>query len=381
MEFHLGDSWPVARCGLHVESICPPTGVQASSSRAAAATEPHVPIIEAMRERATIRDVAALAGVSSATVSYVLNGKGGVGAATAERVRTAVAELDYRPNAAARSLTTRKTGLVGVVLGNGCGHPGLTLTFFGQVLEAISRRLPEQGYEALLVGPTDLDVPGRVDGAILVGVSEDDPIVRELAAEEVPCVGVDFETAAMHCGYVGSDNDAGVRLVLCHLCALGHRRIAHIAGSLETLAGTERLAAFRREAETLGLEVPAEYVRLGDFSSESGYREAQALVALPDPPTAIVAASDLMALAAFQAVRDLGIEPGQDVAVVGFDDLEAAGLSYPRLTTVRQDRDALGAEAAGTVVEMIEHPEASPPRKLLPVELVVRASSGERVAA
>jgi DNA-binding LacI/PurR family transcriptional regulator len=352
-----------------------------SSSRAAPTREQHAPIIEAMRERATIRDVAARAGVSSATVSYVLNGKGGVGAATAERVRAAAAELDYRPNAAARSLTTRKTGLVGVVLGNGCGHPGLTLTFFGQVLEAISRRLPAQGYEALLVGPTDLDVPGRVDGAILVGVSEDDPIVRELADEEVPCVGVDFETAAMACGYVGSDNDQGVRLVLWHLCALGHRRIAHIAGSLETLAGTERLAAFRREAETLGLHVPDEYVRLGDFSSESGYRGAQALVALPHPPTAIVAASDLMALAAFQAVRDLGSEPGRDVAVVGFDDLEAAGLSHPRLTTVRQDRDALGAEAAGTVVEMIEHPEASPPRKLLPVELVVRASSGERVAA
>jgi DNA-binding LacI/PurR family transcriptional regulator len=88
-----------------------------------------------------------------------------------------------------------------------------------------------------------------------------------------------------------------------------------------------------------------------------------------------------MALAALQAVRDFGVEPARDVAVVGFDDLEAAGLSYPRLTTVRQDRDALGAEAAVTVVEMIQHPESSPPRKLLPVELVVRASSGERVAA
>jgi len=334
-----------------------------------------------VKDRATIRDVAARAGVSSATVSYVLNGKSGVGAPTAERVRAAAAALGYRPNAAARSLTTRRTGLVGVVLGNGCGHPGLTTTFFGQVLESISRRLPEQGYEALLVGPADLDVPGRVDGAILVGVGGDDPIVRGLADAEVPCVGVDFETDVLPCGYVSSDNAEGVRLVLRHLHARGHRRIATIAGSLETLAGVERLAAFRREADALGLDVPAEYVRVGDFSSASGYREAQALVALPVRPTAIVAASDLMALAAFQAVRDTGLEPGRDLAVVGFDDLEAAGLSHPRLTTVRQDRDALGAEAAGSVVEMIEHPDGSPPRKLVPVELVVRDSSSVRVAA
>ena len=334
-----------------------------------------------VKERATIRDVAARAGVSSATVSYVINDKGGVGVETAERVRAAAAELDFKPNAAARSLATRRTGLVGVVLGNGCGHPGLTLTFFGPVLEAISRRLPERGYEALLVGPADVEVPGRVDGAILVGVGEDDPIMRELAEAEVPCVGVDFETDALPCGYVGSDNDKGVRLVLRHLCALGHRRIATIAGAPQTLAGAERLAAFHREAHALGLDVPSEYVRLGDFSSASGYREAQVLMTLPDPPSAIVAASDLMALAALQAVRDFGFEPGRDVAVVGFDDLEAAGLSHPRLTTVRQNRDALGAQAASAVIEMIEHPDASPPRKLLPVELVVRASSGERVAA
>jgi LacI family transcriptional regulator len=334
-----------------------------------------------VKARATIRDVARRACVSPATVSYVLNGKGGVGAETAERVRVAAADLGYRPNAAARTLSTRTTGLVGVVLGNGCGYPGLTLTFFGHVLEAISRRLPARGYEALLAGPADLDLPGRVDGAILVGVGGDDPILGELADADVPCVGVDFETDALRCGYVGSDNDQGVRLVLRHLYALGHRRIATITGALQTVAGAERLAAFRREAGALGLDVPDEFVRFGDYSAASGYREAQELVMLRERPSAIVAASDMMALAALQAVREFGFEPGRDLAVVGFDDLEAAALSHPRLTTVRQDRNALGAEAAITVVEMIERPHTEPPRKLLPVELVVRASSGERVAA
>ena len=342
-----------------------------------------------VKERATIRDVASRAGVSSATVSYVINGKGGVGTETRERVLAAAAELGFRPDAAARRLATRRTGLVAVVVGNGCGHPGLTLTFFGRVLEAISRHLPESGYEALLLRTDEArpaSSPGpelghRFDGAILVGVGEDDRIIGELATAAVPCVGVDFETDALPCGYIGSDNAEGIDLVMRHLSALGHRRIATISGATRTIAGAERLAAFHREADALGLDLPAEYVRIGDFSSGSGYREAHALMTLPIPPSAIVAASDLMALAALQAVREMGVEPGRDVAVVGFDDLEAAGLSHPRLTTVRQNRDALGAQAASTVIAMIEHPEASPPRKLLPVELVVRASSGERIAA
>ncbi len=334
-----------------------------------------------MKERATIRDVAARAGVSSATVSYVLNGKGGVGVETAERVRAAAVELGYRPNAAARTLSTRRTGLVGIVLGNGCGHAGLTLTFFGRVLEAISRSLLDRGYEALLVDPTDVDVADRVDGVILVGVVDGEPILGELTEANVPCVGVDFETDALRCGYVGSDNLEGVRLVLRHLHSLGHRRIATITGALATMPAAERLAAFRQEAEALGLDVPKGYVRFGDYSAASGYREAQVLVALAQPPTAIVAASDLMALAALQAVRDFGAEPGRDIAVVGWDDLEAASLSHPRLTTVRQDRDALGVAAAGALLEMIERAGHEPPRRLLPVELVVRASSGALVAA
>jgi LacI family transcriptional regulator len=334
-----------------------------------------------MRERATIRDVAARARVSTATVSYVLNGKGGVGPETAARVRAAAAELGFRPNATARSLATRRTGLVGVVVGDNCGHPGLTLMFFGPVVEAISRRLPDHGYEALLVGPAELEMADRVDGAILVGVGEDDPVLRELAEAKVPCVGVDFEAHELRCGYVGSENAEGVRLLVRHLHALGHRRIATITGALQTIPAAERLAAFRRESAALGLDVPEDYVRIGDFSSASGYREACGLMLLERPPTAIVAASDLMALAALQAVREVGAEPGRDVAVVGFDDLEAAGLAHPRLTTIRQDRFALGAAAADCMNEMIERPGAAPPRRVLPVELVVRASSGERVAA
>src|SRR5204863_5221084 len=126
----------------------------------------------------------------------------------------------------------------------------------------------------------------------------------------------------------------------------------------------------------LRLEDAGDLLRQGDFSSASGYRETCALLALPERPTAIVAASDLMALAALQAIRDAGLQPGRDIAVVGFDDLEAAALAHPPLTTIRQDRRELGALAAARAIELIEDPEAAPRETVLPVELVVRASSG-----
>jgi LacI family transcriptional regulator len=191
----------------------------------------------------------------------------------------------------------------------------------------------------------------------------------------VPLVGVDVRCAGGRAAYVGSDHADGVRLALAHLHALGHRRIAHLAGAANTLAGSERLHAFRREAAALGLEPADELLRHGDFSSASGYRETCALLALAERPTAIVAASDLMALAAMQAIRDAGLQPGRDVAVVGFDDLEAAALAHPPLTTIRQDRQELGTLAASRAIELIEDPDVTPQATVLPVELVVRGSS------
>jgi DNA-binding LacI/PurR family transcriptional regulator len=123
------------------------------------------------------------------------------------------------------------------------------------------------------------------------------------------------------------------------------------------------------------LDLPDELIRQGDFSSASGYRETCALLALAERPTAIIAASDLMALAALQAIRDAGLQPGRDIAVAGFDDVEAAALAHPPLTTIRQDRRELGTLAATRAVELIDDPEATPEDAIVPVELVVRASS------
>jgi LacI family transcriptional regulator len=334
--------------------------------------------------RPTIRDVAQLAGVSIATVSRALNDRSDVSAQTRERVRNAAASLGYAADPAARALVSQRTGLVAVLVGDNSGHRDLSLIFFGKVLAAISRRLAQSGYDPLLLqaldrrselSPLDVSFGHRFDAAILIGIDDDDPLIAKLASRELPLVGVDVRCGGARAAFVGSDHDEGVRLAVAHLSALGHRRIGHISGGANTVAGADRLDAFRREIERFGLELPEDYVRSADFSSASGYAATCALLALPTPPTAIVAASDLMALAALQAIWESGLRPGHDVAVVGFDDLEAAALAHPPLTTIRQDRQALGALAATRAIELIEHPDARAETTLLPVELVVRASS------
>jgi LacI family transcriptional regulator, galactose operon repressor len=328
-----------------------------------------------MSRRPTIRDVADRAGVSIATVSRVLNGRGDVSVETRARVREVARSVGYAADPAARALVTQRTQLVAVVVGDNAGHRDLSLLFFSQVLAAISRRLARADLDALLLQPAELGTHHRFDAAILIGIDGNDPLVTNLWTHSVPYVGVDVRVGGRRNAFVGSDHAAGIRLALGHLHELGHRRIAHVAGARNTVAGADRIAAFQRESKALGLSPPAAYVREADFSSAGGYRATAELFALDERPTAIVAASDLMALAALQAIRDAGLEPGRDVAVVGFDDLEAAALAHPPLTTIRQDRDKLGTLAAERAIELIQHPDTRPPDTILPVELVVRASS------
>src|SRR5262245_58621063 len=330
-----------------------------------------------MSRRPTIRDVAERAGVSIATVSRVLNDRADVSAETRERVREVARSVGYTADAAARGLVTQRTQLVAVVVGDNAGHRDLSLLFFGKVMAAISRRLAHAGYDSLLLQPLELGVHHRFDAAILIGIDASDPLVTDLWMRSLPYVGVDVRVGGRRNAFVGSDHAAGVRLALAHLHELGHRRIAHIAGARNTVAGAARIAAFQRETRLVGLELPDEYLREADFSSAGGYRATSELLALDERPTAILAASDLMALAALQAIRDAGLQPGADVAVVGFDDIEAAALAHPPLTTVRQDREKLGTLAAERAMELIEHPDTRPPDTILPVELVVRASTPE----
>ncbi len=335
----------------------------------------------------TIRELARLSGVSVATVSRVLNDYADVSTQTREKVLKIVRELDYAPAAAARTLVTQRSHVVGVVLSTGGEHPDLEHPFFQSVLVGLKYFLGAGGYDLLLFANEDsgnafeshsYDRRARthgVDGVVLMGVDGGDPEIQKLAKSQIPCVAVDLDLVGRRTGYVISDNLDGAEQAVRHLAQLGHTRIATITGMTTSRPGIDRLVGFRGELDRLGLPYRDEYVQEGDFYVESGYEGMRALLALQEPPTAVFAASDLMAVGAMRAAEEAGRSVPSDVSIVGFDDIQLAGLVLPPLTTVRQDKPGLGAAAAEALIRMIARDGVSPPVLTLPVELVVRGST------
>jgi LacI family transcriptional regulator len=214
-----------------------------------------------------------------------------------------------------------------------------------------------------------------------MGVDSQNAEIQKLARSEIPTVAVDLDLVGRRTGHVISDNLGGARLAVRHLHDQGHVRIATVTGMLSTRPGADRLLGYRAELELLGLAYRDDYVQEGDFYFESGYRGMQALLDLETPPTAVFAAGDVMAAACVRAAEERGVRVPDDVALVGFDDVQLAAMIQPALTTIRQDKTGLGATAGDAVLRMIEETDAVPPVTTLPVELVVRESSGARRAS
>ena len=213
-----------------------------------------------------------------------------------------------------------------------------------------------------------------------MGVDRNDPEVAKLVESEIPLIAVDLDIGGPRASYVASDNVGGARLAVRHLHKLGHRRIATIAGPPDSKPGADRLLGFRAEVQALGLESRHEYEQVGDFYAESGEAAMRALLELAEPPTAVFAAADLMAVGAINTAHAAGLSVPGDLAVVGFDDIQLAPFLNPPLTTIRQDKLGLGLAAARALVEQIESPEITPPVLTVPVELVVRATCGGAAA-
>jgi LacI family transcriptional regulator len=328
----------------------------------------------------TIREVAERSGVSVATVSRVFNDYPDVSAATRERVLAAAQALEYTPSAAARTLVGRRSQLIGVGLFTGYEHPDIEHPFFQDVLVGLKHGVGARGYDVLLFateqsgGYLRRARHHRVDGVVLWGVDSKDPELPALVDAAIPLVTVDLVVEGAHATWVSSDSVDGARRAVRHLYELGHRRIATIAGLPRyTKPGGDRLLGYRQEMAALGLP-PLE--REGDFYAESGEAAMRDLLASPERPTAVFAASDLMAFGAIEAALAAGLRVPEDVSVVGFDDIAGAQLAHPRLTTVRHDKVALGLAAAQALVDEIENPASRPPPPVtLPVELVVREST------
>ena len=336
----------------------------------------------------TLREIALQTGVSVSTVSRVLNGHSGVSAEVRERVLALANELDYTPNAAARTLVLQHSRLLAVVIRTG-DHREFQHPFYQVILDGIKRKAIEFGYDILILSHEGIEYGDdstffvmrarrhQVEGAILLGVRE--PDLESFTKFKIPSMTVDFEPQEKVEGLYGvvrSDNAAGAEMAVTHLHSLGHTRIAHIAGLSRTSAAIGRLDGYRIALERLGLPYRDEYVVESDFRYGTGCAAMRKLLALPEPPDAVFAASDMSALGAIRAVRELGRRVPDDVAIVGYDDILFASLSTPTLTTVRQDKDKLGELACGALIELVEGRASSLPQRVLPVELIVRESCG-----
>jgi LacI family transcriptional regulator len=337
----------------------------------------------------TIRDVARAGGVSVATVSRALNGGRNVRPETRARILQVVERVGYVPHGGARSLITRQTRTVGVLL------PDLHGEFFSELIRGVDLAARRRGYHLLVSGShSDRSeiravlraLRGRVDGLVVMSPDIDAPILRENLPADLPVVlvgGGDGSGAATADTPVYDvleiDNRAGASSMVRHLAALGHRRIAFIAGPPGNHDAQVRLAAYRETLGGVGAEAASDLVLAGDFTQESGYQTGRRLLGLRPRPTAVFAANDAMAIGCLAALREAGVRVPAEVALAGFDDVPIARYLSPPLTTVRVGISELGATALDRLLLALAGERPTGGVEILPTALVVRGSCGAAV--
>ncbi|MGW7100037.1 LacI family DNA-binding transcriptional regulator [Streptomyces sp. NPDC054838] len=342
------------------------------------------------RSTPTLEDVARAAGVSRATVSRVVNGVRNVDPAIVLAVRRAVAATGYVPNRAARSLVTRRSGTVALVVSGAA--PGATGArdefaagvlqdpFFGRAVGGVVRALRPRGvHPVLMFADTDQDraevlaylTQGSADGALLVTTHPRDPLPGVLAAAGLPAASFARPPAGVPLDHVDLRHHEGGALAARHLLELGRGRLAVIGGPADVPASRERVAGFREAAQGRRVRVAE-----GDFTLEGGERAMRCLLGEQPGLDGVFAANDLMAQGACLVLREHGRRVPQDVAVVGFDDSGAAAACRPRLTTVRQPVEEMAAEMVRLLLDRVAGgPGAGPASVLFTPELVIRDSA------
>jgi DNA-binding LacI/PurR family transcriptional regulator len=329
--------------------------------------------------RPTLESVAARAGVSRATVSRVVNGLP-VTAASEQSVRRAIEELGYVPNHAARTLVTRRTDLIALVLPEPTTRVFSADQFFAGLVHGVSQELEAADKQLVLMlagSPASHERIERsvaahhVDGVMLSSLHGADPLPAALTRLGVPVVCNERTLGPASVPYVGVDNRGGAEAAVRHLIASGRRRVATIAGPPDMIAGIDRLAGYRA---ALRDGARRSIVEVGDFTSDSGAAAMSHLLAGEPDLDAVFAASDLMADGALQALRRAGRRVPDDVAVVGFDDIDLARYTDPPLTTIRQPIVGIGRRMARQLLGLVAGQEIEP-IVTLPTELVIRESA------
>ena len=326
----------------------------------------------------TIDELARLSGVSRATVSRVMNG-GSVSDKTRRRVEHVLAETGYRPNLAARTLASGRSGVVGVVM-HVDPHLLFRDAYFGQLLQGMSDELAELAAGMMLwlgnrTKEETLDrilSTGLMDGVIVTAHYRDDPLVDGLLASHLPTVLVGHRRHDRTASYVDVDHVHAADSITTHLIQIGRTHVGHITGTRGTVAAEDRIVGYRRAMERAGLTTDG-LILDGDFNAPSGVTGAETL--LDRHCDAIFCANDATAMGALETIRARGLVVPDDVALAGFDDLDFTARMDPPLTTVRQSVSEQGAEAARTLFQLLADRDGAPRRVILPTELVIRQST------
>lgn len=334
------------------------------------------------RKRVTIHTVAAASGVSIGTVANVFNNHHHrMATETRETVLRVAAELGYRPNRIARSLVTRRTATVGLIVSD------MTNPLYPPAIEGVERLARVAGWHVILASAHDMAaqeeaaqllLDQHVDGIIVFATSDraDDRYIRDLAAEGVPLVAINRVIDDPHVAQVRFDNQGGAEAVVEHLVALGHTHIAHLTGPQTRLTAVQRLAGYRAVLERYHLPWRTDYVPTGDYSFAGGITRTQALLTCRPLPTAIFAASEMSALGAFRALSVAGLRVPEDVSLAAFGNPAFVSYCTPTLTTVSLPVVEAGEQAAELLIARITTPaDDVPPPLTLPAQLVIGLST------
>jgi len=336
--------------------------------------------------RLNLEDIAEMAGVSRSTVSRVLNDDPRVSDGVRARVRQVLSETRFHPNAAARSLATQRSGIIGLVfprvftmmftdpwasvLIRGCleGSERADLSLVHMLVTTDDQASVDRFFERSVMGR-------HLDGVILASHVLGDKLVARLRESDFPyvLVGRDEERTA---NFVDIDNRLAARVATQHLIDHGYRSIMHMSGPPDLVTALDRQQGFFDALRESGRDPHAARIECGFFEQVTAYEIAIRILQQPNPPDAIFAADDAMAIGVIQAARELDISVPRDLAVIGFDDIDMNRMLRPHLTTVRQPSDALGRAAVGMLSHLIATPANHPAQQWLDAELIVRGSCG-----
>ncbi|KQY82332.1 LacI family DNA-binding transcriptional regulator [Pelomonas sp. Root1444] len=333
-----------------------------------------------MRKPSKLSEVAKLAGVAPITASRAIRGEGYVSEDARARIMEAAAKLNYSPDMVARRMRGEKSRLIGIFVNN---FGSLVLH---EITKEISREARARGYDIVLFNAERFDGVDRTGtrdmlanlcaGLILPMPNVEDGYLAELERRQLPCVFVNFDARAVALPVVAIENRRGARTAVQHLLSLGHRRIAFVAGSHKTGQSAERQAGYVEALNDAGIPADTALIVPGFFIQTGGHAATQQLLALPSPPTAIFAANDEMAFGAIDAIHSKGLRVPDDISVVGFDDIATSSHVHPPLTTMRQPLGELSACTVRELVALIEGKGAGATKTALPLELIVRQSTG-----